>query len=73
LLAGPEATGGRPDCELVGIGELEQTRMGESRWYELRDSGEDPARSWSRLEQVMAHLVTPGLTADTPREWGGME
>jgi uncharacterized protein DUF6177 len=60
LLAGPEATGGRPDRELVGIGELDHTRMGESRWYELRDTGEDPARSWNRLEQVMMHLVLPG-------------
>ena len=73
LLAGAEATGGRPDRELVGIGELQQTPMAESRWYELRDAGEDPAQAWSRLEQVMAHLITPGMTPDMPREWGGME
>ena len=73
MLAGPEATGGRPDRELVNIGELAHTRIGESRWYELRAFGEDPAHSWSRLEQVMAHLVTPGLTPDAPRDWGQLE
>ena len=73
LLAGPEATDGRPQRELTGIGELGGARVGEFRWYELRAFGEDPALSWNRLEQVMAHLGTPGLTPDTPRDWGSPE
>jgi hypothetical protein len=73
LLAGPEATAGRTDRELVAIGELSHTAVGTSRWYELRDFGEDPARSWNRLEQVTAHLSTPDLNPDAPRAYGGLE
>ncbi len=73
ILAGPEATEGRRPGDLTGVGELAHRWLGRSLWYELRDPGEDPAQAWSRLEQVMAHLMTPALTADLPREWGQPE
>ena len=55
------------------IGELAHTRMGPSIFYELAGGSEDPAVPWNRLEQVMAHLGTPTLTHDSPREWGEHE
>jgi hypothetical protein len=74
LLAGPEAIAGRPESDVADIGALMTARLGDKAraayWYVLHAYGEDPAQAWSRLEQVVAHLNTPWLKADTPRSWG---
>lgn len=77
LLAGPEVVAARPAGDLTDIGALTTTRLGErsrtAYWYVLHSYGEDPAQAWSRLEQVVAHLSTPWLTAEGPRTWGDPE
>ncbi|OJF14940.1 DUF6177 family protein [Couchioplanes caeruleus] len=74
LLAGAEAVAGRRGEDLRSVGAISASRLGSGAyWYALHSYGEDPAQAWSRLEQVIAHLSIPSLSAQTPRRWGQPE